>query len=50
MLLFMSNWASNYEYAAVAEEYEKVHDKVSKKVGHHIDRSKKPKNARMKKE
>lgn len=47
-LLLMSRWVTNYEYKSIHEEYQKVHDDVSKKVGHHIDKSKKS-NSKMKK-
>lgn len=37
VLLLMSYWGSTYEYKSVHQEYQKVHDEVAKKVGHHIE-------------
>ena len=36
-LALVSYWGASYEYKNVQKQYEKLHDDVAKKVGHHIE-------------
>lgn len=38
ILLLLSYWASTYEYQNAHLQYKKLHDEISKKIGHHIEK------------